>query len=92
MAQAALQHPWFKKCGLELSKRDLSSTPGVLRKHLAKSRFRAAAQAVMASNRLRLLNKGMKDMLAEQRSNSELTFGPPDAEEKGHAYLRSMTH
>merc|ERR1712065_21792 len=67
-AKQLLRHPWITSGSEVLSSRGLTSTIENLKKFNAKNKFRAAARAVMASNRMSFTvgNKGKSDILHVQ--------------------------
>jgi len=67
-AKQLLRHPWITSGSEVLSSRGLTSTIENLKKFNARNKFRAAARAVMASNRMSFTvgNKGKSDILHVQ--------------------------
>lgn len=55
----ALQHPWIMKEAHELEKRDLGKSLEGLRKYQTNKKFRAAANAVIALNRIRRFSESI---------------------------------
>jgi serine/threonine protein kinase len=68
-ARELLRHPWIMAGDEELNKKDLTGTIVTLKKFNMKSKFRAAADAVILSNRMnRLMNfkKAIADAIAAE--------------------------
>jgi len=78
-AKEALEHMWFKQDSNKLAKRDLSLNAAVLRKHLAKSRLKGAARAVIATNRFKALSRSTSLDSSHHSTDSYVGDGREDS-------------
>lgn len=71
-AKQLLEHPWVTAEDTTLANRNIDSTLVVMRKFNARRRFKAAARAVILTNRMRNLIEGITQIKKDEEAGAEI--------------------